>query len=124
MTDYPANPVPHKQIHPSLQFLIVIGLLIFAILAGTFVGIAIIRMFYGMDTVNAVVQSNFNVPHVMTALWIIQFLGMTAPILATPIIFSYFIIQEPDDYIKINFHFPWLLIIIAFLVMIFADPLL
>jgi membrane protease YdiL (CAAX protease family) len=124
MTEYPANPVPHKQIHPALQFLIVIGLLLVSLFVGTFIGIVIVALRYGMDTITAIFQSNLTVPHAITALWLIQFFGTTAPILATPLIFSYFIVKEPDDYIKNNFHFPWLLLIIAFVIMTFANPLL
>ena len=43
-----------------------------------------------------------------------NFSGTTLPILATPIIFSYVIVQEPDDYLKNHFHFPWMLIVIVF----------
>jgi hypothetical protein len=69
-------------------------------------------------------QSNLTAPNVSTALWILQFFGTTLPILATPLIFSYFIIREPDDYLKTNFHFPWLLIVLAFVIMMLSDPMI
>jgi membrane protease YdiL (CAAX protease family) len=124
MTDGPVNPIPHKQIHPGFQFLIVIGLLLLTLFAGSIFGIVIIVIRYGSETFTNIVQSNLSAPNVATSLWILQFFGTTMPILATPIIFSYFILHEPDDYLKTNFRFPWLLIAIVFVTMIFSNPLI
>ena len=124
MTDGPVNPIPHKQIHPGFQFLIVIGLLLLTLFAGSIFGIVIIVIRYGSETFTNIVQSNLSAPNVATSLWILQFFGTTMPILATPIIFSYFILHEPDDYLKTNFRFPWLLMVIVFVAMIFSNPLI
>jgi len=124
MIDRPYNPIPHNRIHPAYQFLILIGLLLLAIIVGSFIGVIFIGIRYGMHTFSDIVQANLNAPHVSTSLWIIQFFGTTMPILATPIIFSYFIVHDPDEYLKTNFHFPWLLIVIVFVAMMLSNPLI
>lgn len=124
MTDKPYNPIPHKQIYPSLQFLILIGLLIGLLIIGSFIGVGIIVSRYGLDTLTDIVNSNFSSPHATTALWILQITGTTFPILITPIFFSYVIVREPDNYLKTNFNFPWLLLILVFFTMILSAPLI
>jgi membrane protease YdiL (CAAX protease family) len=124
MSDIHHNPIPHKPIHPAYQFLVVIGLLIFALIAGSVIGMIIIGVRFGTQTLTDILQANLAAPNVGVSLWILQFFGTTLPILATPIIFSYFIVREPDEYLKTNFHFPWLLIVIAFMAMMLSNPLI
>jgi membrane protease YdiL (CAAX protease family) len=120
----PSNPIPHRQMHPAYQFLVVIGLLILALIVGSFIGMIIIGVRYGLDTFTQIVQGNLSAPNVSTSLWILQFFGTTMPILATPIIFSYFIIHESDDYLKLSFHFPWILIVLVFAIMMLSNPVM
>jgi membrane protease YdiL (CAAX protease family) len=61
-------------------------------------------------------------PNVVTALWLLQFFSTTLPILITPIIFSYLIVREPNDYLKNHFHFPKLLTILVIAVMLATMP--
>lgn len=124
MTDGRANPIPHRQISPGIQFLIVVGLLLLTLIAGTIFGMVVVAIRYGFETLTHVIQSNLSAPNATNSLWILQFFGTTMPILATPIIFSYFIIHEPDDYLKTSFNFPWLLIVIVLVAMIFSNPLI
>jgi len=124
MTDHPINPIPHKQIAPGLQFLILTGLLIGLLILGSIIGIAFIGAKYGLNALTDILQSKLTVPHADTILWILQFTGTTFPILVTPIIFSYFIVGEPEDYMKNHFHFPWALIVIVLLAMVAAMPLI
>jgi len=124
MTEGPTNPILHKQIHPARQFFILFGLLIGLLILGSTIGIAFIGAKYGLNALTDVLQSKMNVPHADTILWILQFTGTTFPILITPIIFSYLIVKEPDDYMKNHFHFPWTLIIIVLLAMVASMPLI
>ncbi|HVV55269.1 MAG TPA: CPBP family intramembrane glutamic endopeptidase [Mucilaginibacter sp.] len=124
MTDSPHAPVPRTPVHPGLQFMILIGLLILSLFIGSFVGALIIVAKYGLNTFTAIMQSDLSAPHVITSLWILQFTGTTLPILITPIIFSYLVVRDPDDYMKTNYHFPWVLILIVFLTMEIALPLI
>ena len=122
MTDHPLNPVPYRRIHPGYQFLLLIGLLIFSLIVGTIGGMIVISIKYGFATFNYIVQENLTAPNVTTAIWILQFFGTTLPILVTPLIFAYFIVEQPDDYLKNNFHFPWLLIVLVLVTMLLCNP--
>jgi membrane protease YdiL (CAAX protease family) len=51
-------------------------------------------------------------------------LGTSLPLLITPVFFAYVIVRNPDDYLKTTFHFPWMLIVIVFLTMFLASPLM
>ncbi|HEY9001800.1 MAG TPA: CPBP family intramembrane glutamic endopeptidase [Mucilaginibacter sp.] len=124
MSDVPHNPIPHRHIHPGYQFLAVVGLLLLALIVGSFIGMIFIAAKYGSQTLTDILQANLTAPNVSVSLWILQFSGTTLPILATPLIFSYFIVQEPDAYLKTNFHFPWLLIAIVFVTMMLSNPLI
>jgi len=121
MTEGLSNPLPRKQISPALQFLILIGLLVITLFVGTMIGATIITAKYGSDTLTAIMQSKLDVPNAGTALWILQFASTTFPILVTPIIFAYLIVQEPEDYLKHHYHFPWTLIIVVALTMCAAQ---
>ena len=121
MTEGPSNPILHRQIHPGVRFLILIGLLILMLMIGTGIGVVIIESKYGTTTLMDIMKLNLSVPHADTALWILQFTGTTFPILITPIIFSYFIVHEPDDYMKNHFHYPWMLMVLVFLIMAAAQ---
>jgi len=124
MTEGPSNPILHKQIRPALQFFILIGLLIGLLIAGSSIGIVFISAKYGLNALTDVLQSKTNVPHADTILWILQFTGTTFPILITPIIFSYLIVKEPEDYMKNHFHFPLTLIVIVLLAMVASMPVI
>jgi len=122
MTDSPYSPIPHKPIHPSLQFLILLGLVIFVIIIGNIIAGAVIYASFGMDTLTDVSRLNITSERTLNAMWMLQLLGTTLPLLVTPVFFSYIIVREPDEYLKTTFHFPWTLIVIAFLVMIVSSP--
>jgi membrane protease YdiL (CAAX protease family) len=124
MTAGPSNPLHSKQISPGLQFLMLIGLLVAMLFAGTLIGAAIITGKYGSETLSAILQSKLDSPNASSALWILQFTGTTFPILITPVIFSYLIVREPEDYLKHHYHFPWTLMIIVVLTMCSAQVLI
>ncbi len=124
MTESPITPVSRNQIHPGWQFLTLIGLLVLALFIGSIIAIAVIVASYGMDTFTNIAQANYGAPHIQNALWILQFFGTTTPILITPLIFSHFIVKEPDAYIKSSFNFSWILIVLAFAIMLLSNPMI
>ena len=105
MTEGLPNPFPREQISPGYQFLILTGLLNFTIIGGNVFGIIVVCVKYGKPLLDAVLSGKMGGEHSVTALWILQFFGTTMPILLTPLLFSYFIIRNPDDYLKNHFHF-------------------
>jgi membrane protease YdiL (CAAX protease family) len=124
MTDKPFTPVPHKQMHPAMQFLVLIGITIGIIIIGNFIAAAIIMASFGMDTLLDVSRLNISSGAALKGLWILQLVGTTLPLLISPLFFSYIVVHEPEDYLKTSFHFPWLLIVVVFLTMILSSPLM
>lgn len=124
MSDVPHNPIPHKRIHPGLQFMILVGLLLGFLIFGQLLAGVIIGVKYGQDVLLDIANLKLSSPQAQSALWIMQTTGTTIPILVTPIVFSYFIVAEPDEYLKNNFHFPWLLIVVVFFVMLLSFPVI
>jgi membrane protease YdiL (CAAX protease family) len=124
MTDRPIDPIPHRQIHPGLQFLTLIGVVLGLILAGTIISILIISSSFGKDVLNETMNLKVSSVQTQNALWILQIVSTTLPLLLSPVFFSYIIVREPDDYLKTTFHFPWLLIPVVFLTMMLSEPLM
>jgi membrane protease YdiL (CAAX protease family) len=124
MTDSPIDPIPHRQIHPGLQFLMLIGVVLGLILAGTIISILIISSSFGKDVLNDTLNLKVSSLQTQNALWVLQIVSTTLPLLLSPVFFSYIIVREPDDYLKTTFHFPWLLIPVVFLTMMLSEPLM
>jgi membrane protease YdiL (CAAX protease family) len=124
MTDRPIDPIPHRQIHPGLQFLMLIGVVLGLILAGTIISILIISSSFGKDVLNDTLNLKVSSLQTQNALWVLQIVSTTLPLLLSPVFFSYIIVREPDDYLKTTFHFPWLLMPIVFLTMMLSQPLM
>ena len=124
MTDGPLNPIPHRQISPALQFLILFGLLISLIIIGAELGKIIIESSFGAGSFEAVIKSDGSSEKYRNALWIFQLISTTLPILLCPVLFSYIIVHEPDNYLKTSFEFPWPLLVIVFLIMILSSPVM
>ncbi len=118
------NPLPRKQMHPATQFFTLLVMLIGFLFAGTIIAIAIIMGSFGSETLNQIMTMNITSARTENALWILQLLGTTLPILIAPMIFSYTIIRQPDDYLKTSFQFPWTLIAIVFVCMLASFPVI
>ncbi|WP_183575535.1 CPBP family intramembrane glutamic endopeptidase [Mucilaginibacter sp. X5P1] len=113
-----------KEMHPALQFLLVLAILLVALLIGTAIGLGIITGLYGYNTFTAITESNLNVPNAIPALWILQLTSTTLPILATPVFFAYVVVPVPQQYLKSNFRFPWVLMLLVFAIMFISSPLI
>jgi len=124
MTDGPSNPVLHKQLHPSLQLLLLIILTFFMLIIGLSISKFIIIHSYGANTFNSIMDPNNLANQSESVLWIFQLTTTTLPLLITPLFFSYIIMREPDQYLKTSFNFPWVLIAVVFFIMLFSNPLM
>ena len=109
-------------LHPALQFLIFVGILIGVFIIGNLIGVGIIAGLYGLKTFTAIAQAETTTPHFASALWILQTLGATLPILATPLLFALLIVDDTQNYIKANFKFPWVLMLLVFVIMFVSSP--
>jgi len=94
------------------------------LIIGNLIGAGIIGALYGLKTFTAITTLNTAAPNFLNALWILQLAGTTLPILATPIFFAYVVAQNPAEYIRSNFTFPWLLLVLIFAMMFISAPLI
>lgn len=113
-----------KRTRPSLQFLILVALAIGIIVAGNLIGVLLVTALYGLDMALNIMRLDFSDPHTVTALWILQVVGTTLPLLITPIVFARWIVKQPSEYLKPTFRFPWQLLLIVFAVMLVSSPLM
>lgn len=119
MTSSPANST-----QPSLQFLILVALTLGIILVGNLIGAGIVVAIYGLNMVFNVASLDFSNPATVNALWILQIVGTTIPLLITPLVFARYIVKQPAEYLKPSFKFPWPLVLIVFGVMLVSTPLI
>jgi membrane protease YdiL (CAAX protease family) len=111
-------------LHPALQFLIFIGVLIGALIIGNLIGVGVIVGLYGLKSFTALSQANTTAPHFAAALWILQTAGTTLPILATPVFFATLVVSDTKKYIRANFKFPAVLIVLVLAIMFFSSPII
>jgi len=123
--------IPYKELdkrdnqsHPAVQFLEFTGIFIVVMILGNLIGAGIIWVVYGLKTLMAFSSMNLNAPNFMSALWILQFVGTTLPIFVTPVFFAWTVVRDPADYLKPSFRFPWLLLVLAFVIMFASAPLI
>jgi membrane protease YdiL (CAAX protease family) len=117
-----SKPVNH--LHPSLQFLILVAITIGVVLVGNLIGAGIVAAFYGLDMVMNIARLDLSAPGSVNALWILQIVGTTIPLLITPLVFARYVVKQPQEYLKPSFDFPWTVIVIVFCVMMISSPLI
>ena len=113
-----------SELRPFMQFLIFLAILFVALIIGNVIGAGIIWVLYGSKTFTAITALNTAAPNFLNALWILQLAGTTLPILITPVFFAYVVIPNPAEYIRSNFTFPWLLLVLIFGIMFISAPLI
>lgn len=118
MTSNSAN-----RLQPALQFLVLVAITIGIILVGNLIGAGIVVAFYGLDMVMNIAQLDLSAPGTVNALWVLQIIGTTVPLLIAPLVFSQLVVKQPQEYLKPSFNFPWAMLVIVFCVMMVSSPL-
>jgi membrane protease YdiL (CAAX protease family) len=106
------------------DLLIFIVLTMGVILVGYLIGATVVIGLYGIETLLDISKLNFTNPNVANALWIIQILSTTLPIVTASVIFSYLIVKNPKEYLKLTSNIPGLLWLVVFCVMVISTPLI
>ncbi|OKS88956.1 CPBP family intramembrane glutamic endopeptidase [Mucilaginibacter polytrichastri] len=114
----------YSQMRPSLQFLVFIAVTVVMLIIGLLISMGIITLLYNFDTFMKVSQLQIDTPNAISALWIIQFISTTMPILAIPVFFAYVIVKEPESYLRLTNKFPWQLIALVFITMFMSLPIM
>ncbi len=113
-----------NQLHPSLQFLVFVCIFVGVLIIGNAIGAGLIVLLYGTKTLTALATLNTSSPQIINALWILQTLGTTFPIIAAPVFFAFVVVRNPADYLKPSFHFPWGLLFIGIFIMLLSNPVI
>lgn len=114
----------YSQMRPGLQFLVFIAVMVVMLIVGLLIGMGIITLLYNFDTFMKISELQIDTPNAVRALWILQFVTTTMPILAVPVFFAYVIVKEPESYLKLNARFPLQLLIVVFLAMFMSLPIM
>lgn len=112
---------------PGLQFLVFVLLSVVIILIGNLIGVAVIAVVFGVDTAILLLKGLFlsiNPDHIVSVIFILQLVGTTTPIFIAPVFYAYVVAKQPKEYLKPTFRFPWILIVVAFFVMLISSPLI
>jgi membrane protease YdiL (CAAX protease family) len=113
-----------SQMSPGKQLLLFILIFIGIFTAFNILGIIAVGLIYGFDLIMDIANLNFTNPQSIPALYILQIVTTTIPIFLAPIIFAYWVVKDPQEYLKPSFRFPWMLFVIAFFVMMISSPLI
>nr|WP_294948273.1 CPBP family intramembrane glutamic endopeptidase [uncultured Mucilaginibacter sp.] len=113
-----------NQLSPGLQLAIYLGLSIGIIFLFNLIGVAVIAAFYGVDLVMQIMRMDFSNPQMQQALYGLQIISTTIPIILAPVVFARFIVKDPADYLKPSFRFNVFLLVVAFFVMMASAPLI
>jgi membrane protease YdiL (CAAX protease family) len=111
-----------SKIHPGLQFLIFIGVFLGALFICNIIAAGLVIGLYGLKALTAIANLDPSAPHFINALWILQLVGTTLPIFAAPAFFARVIVNDSPDYLKVNFRFHWMLLVLVFLIMFISNP--
>jgi membrane protease YdiL (CAAX protease family) len=114
---------PYNQPQPGKQFFIFIAITLGMLIAGGFIGLGLIAMMYGSDIMMQVMQMNLSNPKNVQALWVLQIVSTTLPILLIPVVFARWVVREPQAYLKTGARFAPLLLMMVFFVMLFSSPI-
>jgi membrane protease YdiL (CAAX protease family) len=109
---------------PALQFLIFAGLTLGLVLLGSLIALGAVYLIYGLKTVQQVSAMNLSTPKAISAMWLMQIVGTTLPLLLVPIVFGKWVIKEPEAYLRTNTKFPPVLMLIVFSIMVMSTPIL
>jgi len=110
--------------HPGMQLFVFALLFIGIYIVGNLIGAGIVTALYGLKTLMAVATVDTTTPHFLASLWILQIASTTLTIFSAAVVFAYYVIKEPQDYLKLSFRFSWILIVLVFAIMLISNPLI
>lgn len=112
------------QTHPSVQLIILIAGTILSLIIFGLLAFGIIWVIYGSKTLTDVGSFNLTNKNTIPGLWILQIVSTTIPLFVVPVLFAKFIVSDTSNYLKVNFHFPSILLLLVFSIMLFSSPVM
>lgn len=112
------------EVHPSVQFIILIAGTIFALFLFGLFAAGIIWVVYDAKTLADVMSFNTANKNTIPGLWILQIISTTIPLFVVPVLFARFIVHDTSRYLKPTFKFAPILLLLIFSIMLFSSPVM
>ncbi|MDR6941903.1 CPBP family intramembrane glutamic endopeptidase [Mucilaginibacter pocheonensis] len=112
------------EVHPSVQFIILIAGTIFALILFGLFAAGIIWVVYDAKTLADVMSFNTANKNTIPGLWILQIISTTIPLFVVPVLFARFIVHDTSRYLKPTFKFAPILLLLIFSIMLFSSPVM
>lgn len=116
---------PYHQMSYPLQFLLMVLLAIGGLILGALICGIIIILIYGVSGVSNMMQMSANMP--ASSLNSLKFMQMGSSVfgfLLPAIFFARVIVRQPKTYLKTNWKFPLILLLLVFFIMLISSPLM
>ncbi|TFF40172.1 CPBP family intramembrane glutamic endopeptidase [Mucilaginibacter psychrotolerans] len=113
-----------NQLSPRKQLLYFALVFIGIFVACNVMGIILLEVLYPSGLVHALSESDFTVPGTASALYLLQIVTMTLPIFLAPLFFARVTVKNTAAYLKPEFQFHWLLLIVVFFTMMTSAPVI
>ncbi|MBL4677188.1 MAG: CPBP family intramembrane metalloprotease, partial [Mucilaginibacter sp.] len=112
------------QTSPPRQFLYFV-----VIFAGVYVvfnvlGILATGLIYGFGLIMDIARLDFSNPDSVPALYLLQIVTTTVPLFVAPVLFAAWVMRKSDEYLKANWRFSPILLIVTFFIMLISSPLI
>ncbi|RYE23007.1 MAG: CPBP family intramembrane metalloprotease [Sphingobacteriaceae bacterium] len=116
---------PYYQMSYALQFLLMILLSVGGLILGMLVCGIIVVIIYGPSGFSSMLTMSDNMPaSALNSLKIIQMGSSVFGFLIPSIFFAKVIVRQPIPYLKANWHFPLILLLAVFFIMLVSTPLM
>ncbi len=116
---------PYYQMSYPLQFLLMVLLAIGGLFIGGLICGVIIVIIYGTSGFSDMMQMSANMPaSTLNSLKFMQMGSSVFGFLIPAIFFAKVLVRQPQTYLKANWKFPLILLLLVFLVMLISSPLM
>ena len=116
---------PYYQMSYALQFLLLVLLAVAGLVLGGLICGVIVVILYGPSAFGAMLNMSANMPEsTLNSLKIMQMGSSIFGFLIPAIFFAKVIVRQPVPYLKANWRFPLILLLLVFFIMLVSSPLM
>lgn len=116
---------PYYQMSYPLQFLLMILLAVGGLILGGLICGIIIVIIYGPSGFSSMLNMSGNVPvNALNSMKIVQMGSSVFGFLVPAIFFAKVLVRQPVTYLKANWRFPLILLLVVFFIMLISSPLM
>jgi uncharacterized protein len=112
------------QYSPAIQFVLFCAVAFGMIAACNALALLLVFIFHGLKALQLIMAMNLSNPQAIGALWLLQVVGTTVPILLTPIVFGWLVMREPEAYLRTGNRFNFLLLPLVLVIMVASLPVM